>query len=774
MSGEGLRQRYGSDLLAVASLLLLLALRFLPTLITGRLYAPFNDNVYIYGPMFSETARIALHGEYPFYLPSFGTGFPLYQSPHYSPAYPFYFFGLLDYGGPLQSLYTLTYLAIFHRVILALNFFVLLRCARISPWASFVGASLGVFAYNSEMYSAWITIASSYTWIPLVLAGGVLLLQNPRSIAGILLLGVSAGLLMLASASQSVAHALFCCLIFFTSGAIWLFRKGGRRPVLQLVVSLVCAGVIASCIGAVSAVPVYLGIKNMVRHIGNAAVIGHEKIPWAKFNQMQLGFGDLPCILLNPGKIEIVGSPYVGPLGLLGVVFAVWFFPRLDSFGKLLAMTIGAIGLYGLLSAFGTHFGLAYLNYYLPFLNKIREAGRNLVLFVLGVVFLSGIGFDQLGRFLNEEVRRQKYSRALLFTAGIICLFFLAVVAWELSSQALLVGGRATILLLAPLVLILGLLIRPLKFGIFAFAALLVSLAAWIAPVRTSPVSIGEYSKSSTQQALQTLSDLRNKIPPGDFRIDFVDKRTNPFTWTMIASYFDYRSFYNRLTPQPYDQVRFSLLRKPPGAHEIMGSRYVLCAPNEKPYDPAATARFALKEYTVFENPAYMDRVTFVHSLASAFSNETKFLARVRRGLDFRRAVCLQDADVKRLTSFVGRNASVTAGNNDQLNLAKNSVNRVVVQIKSSRPGVAILNEWYSSAWHVRINGRRQATVRANQWQVGVPVLAGRNNVEFIYRPTIARTLLLVSWGTWLVLVLGALGIAGWKIRARTLPEPST
>src|SRR5262249_2512796 len=120
MSRKGWWPRYGEDVFAIGALFLFLTLRFLPTISTGRLYAPFNDNVYIYGPMFSETARIALHGEFPFYLPSFGTGFPLYQSPHYSPAYPFYFFGLLDYGGPLESLYRLTQLSIFHQFIWAL------------------------------------------------------------------------------------------------------------------------------------------------------------------------------------------------------------------------------------------------------------------------------------------------------------------------------------------------------------------------------------------------------------------------------------------------------------------------------------------------------------------------------------------------------------------------------------------------------------------------------------------------------------------------------
>ena len=100
---------------------------------------------------------------------------------------------------------------------------------------------------------------------------------------------------MLASASQSVAHALFCCLIFFSSGAVWLFFKGGLRPVLQLVLSLALAGVVAFAIGAVSAVPVYLGIKDMIRHIGSGVVIGHGKIPWEKFSQMQMGLNDLPA-----------------------------------------------------------------------------------------------------------------------------------------------------------------------------------------------------------------------------------------------------------------------------------------------------------------------------------------------------------------------------------------------------------------------------------------------------------------------------------------------
>src|SRR2546421_12203176 len=217
--------RPSADVLAIIGVILLVALRFSSTLAQYRLYGPSVDNVSILGPMFAETARLALHGTFPYYLPSFGTGFPLFESPHYNVCYPFYFFGVLDYGGPLQSLYTLTHLSILHRFLFALNLYGMLRCARISPWAAFAGASIGVLARNTELYGTWLTITASYTWMPLLIGGAILLLRFPGRFWGILLLGGSAGLLTLAQAAQPVSHALLFCVIFFGTGMVWLILR---------------------------------------------------------------------------------------------------------------------------------------------------------------------------------------------------------------------------------------------------------------------------------------------------------------------------------------------------------------------------------------------------------------------------------------------------------------------------------------------------------------------------------------------------------------------
>ena len=67
--------------------------------------------------------------------------------------------------------------------------------------------------------------------------------------------------------------------------------------------------------------PMYLATGEMIRHIGaGAAVIGHAHIPWENFNLHQLSLSQAIGIVIRPTWIDIVGSPYVGPLGVIGTL----------------------------------------------------------------------------------------------------------------------------------------------------------------------------------------------------------------------------------------------------------------------------------------------------------------------------------------------------------------------------------------------------------------------------------------------------------------------
>jgi len=748
--------RFGYEFFALTGLMLLVALRFFPMLGDNRLYWPAGDNVFIYGPMFAETARLALHGVFPYYLPSFGTGFPVFESPEYCVCYPFYFFGLLDYGGPLQSLYTLTHLAIFHRFLFALNLYGMLRCARISPWAAFASASIGVVAGNTELYSIWITIAASYTWMPLLIGGAILILRFPGRFWGILLLGGSAGLLTLASASQPVSHALLFCVIFFGAGMGWLILRRDSAAVVRLILSLVAAGAIAFGLSAVSAVPVLLGIERMIRHIGDGFVLGHQAIPWEKFNRSQLTVVQLAGILIKPASISIVGSPYVGPLGLVGVASALLFFRRLDSMGRFLVSVIGAIGLYGLLSACGTHLGFAYLNYHLPLINKSREAGRHLVLFLIAVVFLAGFGLDQIGNLVAELGAGRKQRLRVWLPVLVMVLIAVAVVAWEFLTSAPLSKGGWLVLLLAPIVVLLGLFFRVKATPVLALAAILASVASAISPPRISEIvresgKLG-YVASANLRSLEILSAIRDRIEPRDFRIDFRDRQFSPFSWGMNSSYFGFNSFYNQLSPQPYDQFRFSLERDTPYLRAMMGTRYVLCSAGEKPTDPGAEVRLEVQGYKLFENATYMGRLTLVHTLAGTVKEENQFIAEAGRGFDFLKSAYIQEKDASRVEEFLSKIPMETSAVNDRLYVIRNSINQVTAVVESFQPGVLVLNEWFIPAWRARVNGDSKPILRVNQWQVGVPVRAGKNVVEFTYRPSVFWGLLILNRVTWLLL----------------------
>jgi len=209
-----LRRFWREDGIFLVLMLALFALRFWPAFAHGALYAPFGDNVWLYGSLFSRASEIALTGNFPYWLDTVLGGFPLYQTPHFSATYPFYFLGLLNYGKALEVMYTLSYLTCFHTLILYLNLYVLLRVAGAGGLASLCGATIGLVSSNTEVYAHWITIAAAYSWFPLLFAGMIRLLRSPLSYGSIALFSLAAGLICTASPAQP-GDSISVCLRTF-------------------------------------------------------------------------------------------------------------------------------------------------------------------------------------------------------------------------------------------------------------------------------------------------------------------------------------------------------------------------------------------------------------------------------------------------------------------------------------------------------------------------------------------------------------------------------
>jgi hypothetical protein len=747
-----LRHRCASDGFAGLALLVTFVLRYAPFLVSRLLFGPFLDNVHIYGPIFSEVSRLALSGAVPYYLPDIGTGFPMFESPHFSILYPFYFFGLLNYGGPLTSLYTLTDLTLLHIFIFYVNVYVLLRCSTVPPWAAYVGASVGMLARNTELYASWITITASYAWLPLVLAGGVLLLRFPGKTRGILVFSVAAGLLALASASQPIIHAALSCLVLFAAGVGWMCMQRRFADIWRLAWSLLLCGGIAFGLAGAAILPMYIATSGMIRHVGaGAAVIGHAHIPWESFNFTQLRLSQAPGIVFRPAWISIVGSPYVGPLGVIGALLSGFYFRRLDPFLRTLVVAFGLIGLYGLLSGFGTNLGFAYVNFHLPFINRIREAGRHLVLFVIAVSFLSGLGYSLLRQCLRQ-CKEQGTARPLIAPAA-LSLVFAGIILWELLHNG---QGRSLtsfwMLASAPILFVLGCTCRVSRYKDVTLAALLVSIAAMVIPLRGFAVSQSDFDKPINLLSHRVLRRVASEIEADNYRVDFRDNAFSNRFWAMNASHYGIKSFYNQLPPQPYDQFRFSNLTNVPHLREMMGARYLLCGSDSYPLDWNAKQILETEGYRLYENPNPMGRLTLVHRVAGLSKNETEFINIIRKGFDYFSTAYVTASEFETVQSFFGNSGSL-AHPGDCIVKIVDQPNRSYSTVVSASSSLLVLNEWFTPAWKVRVNGKRQPVLRVNQWQTGVLVPAGRNRVEFEYAPMLFRILMILNRITLTLLV---------------------
>ena len=140
MNQEQPHSRCASDSFVILALVTTFVLRYTPFLASRLLFAPFLDNVHIYGPYFPRS-----HG-WPCLVPFhticqiLGRVFQYLKAPISRFSIRFIFFGLINYGGPLSlALYTHKSDAI-SPLIFYVNLYVFLRCSHDSTMGRVCGS----------------------------------------------------------------------------------------------------------------------------------------------------------------------------------------------------------------------------------------------------------------------------------------------------------------------------------------------------------------------------------------------------------------------------------------------------------------------------------------------------------------------------------------------------------------------------------------------------------------------------------------------------------
>jgi hypothetical protein len=640
------------------------------------------------------------------------------------------------------------WITLLHILLFAVNMLILLRVIGTSRLAAVTGATLVAFGANSLSYAVWMQVIAPYAWLPLYLAGIIGVVENRSSwkypamaIGGIVLL-------VLASPSQPLIHAILmtCVLVPFR----WFCNRANAVPhaTRASFFKIFAIAVVAFLLAAPAVLPAVIEFTDLVRWIGPfPPVVGHGRIPFEAFLTDQLSLAELGGVLVKVSN-KAVGGQFVGPVALSLAALALTARSR-----SWVATVMVTIAVYALASSAGSNLGLAYVNYLLPLVNKIREPSRFLFLFQLAIGILAALGIDELRRIaVNKQLWPMWWrQRALVVTIALITLALALVLRGH--------GGEVMSALVASVLLIVLLVIsivvgrtswrfRGEVVGLSWSAAALAILAvnvSWIPP----PIAGSHYIKNdgiALDMAINRVAELDGQH---EYRLIFegnIDKQMA----AMLASYQNVRTLNSYFNPAPLRQFQELYHHGPRTDNylQVLGARYLIC----RECAGVKYRGFKFLEsnygYDIHEARDALPYIQLVQRLDGRFDGLADFVAKA------------VDHDLSRGLLFVEVGATVTLDEkvpkaNDCV--VRNDIrktNRIRYLVSCGSPAVLILNEFYADPWRVSINGVSSDVLRVNGNQIGVQLGRGGQVVEFTYRP----------WTFCLSIALAMIGVAALMI----------
>jgi hypothetical protein len=736
-------------LLAPPALIALFLVTFNMFIFGDRNMSTFPDNTYLLQPIFHHLSESFRRGEYPYWMNTIFGGLPLYKSPQFSAEYPFYFFRFGLYASPLGALVDGRHVMLLHFFILYGNTYLMLRIFRLAPVAALLGASLFAFGPGVVLYGWWINILAPYSWLPLIAASVFMVLENTRAEAGVLLGIISISLLGLASPAQPLIHTVVTVSVLYAFYAVHYVRRRQMRLLWRVTGNLSVIAVAAFAISSPSIVPAFLSIKDTIRFIGDFPnVVGDAKMPFDATLVGQLRPGALAAAVLPLRVSPVIGHPFMGP----GAVFFA-LFGLLKMRTNRIVLPLAALALYGLLSASGSHLGLAQLNYHLPLLNKIREPGRHLILFNFGVATLAAFGLAHWMDALKGGYRTLQDQRHL--AAGVVYAGILLAV---LNSGLTYVGliSKTQLLGLVGLSVACVLLLRfaagwkqTVVAGAAALSVIYANLQFPLTPPRWAD---GDYFTAANLVSHKALGELASIEDIRNYRVLFGDDKLGAHYLSMNASYYGLRSFTGYMNPLPKAQFESAFQRSGVrNYYPLLGAKYYLC----NPCDPGLLRDYAyvkdIQGYRLHVDREALPHYTVMYHAMGSYQTDGEFLARIDAGYDYAKEFFVPADEFERVRKWLGPQPSSASY---VLKVEDESLNRIRVSVNTEAPAVLVLNEVFDDAWKAAVNGLASRPIRVNSNQIGVLLEKGANLIEFEYSPVLFIRLLWLQRGVVLCLVL--------------------
>nr|VFK79559.1 MAG: membrane protein YfhO [Candidatus Kentron sp. SD] len=742
------------NILAIVSLAILWFYLLFNAQGSDQSFALYMDNEFFIGPVLSSMSAAFDGGEWPLRMTTALGGVPIYNLAQLSPFYPLYFAPLPLFATPIDAAISMHWITVLHILLFAINMFILLRVLGTSRLGAVTGATFVAFGANSLSYAAWVQIVAPYAWFPLYLAGLIGVLENRLSVKYPSMAIGGIVLLVLASPAQPLIHAVLvtCALGIFR----WWHNRANAMPhaTRSSFLKLLSIAIVAFLLAAPAILPVVIEFKDMIRWIGPyPAVAGHDQIPFEAFLIDQLSIAELGGVLVKISQ-KAVGSQFIGPIALSLALFALTARSR-----SWIATAMVAIAVYALISSAGSNLGLAYVNYVLPLVNKIREPSRFLFLFQLAIGILAALGIDELRRIVvNKQLSLMWRRQGMLVVAIALVTLTLAFGLRDHGTEVIS-ALIASVLLIVLLVISIFVARTSWRFrgeliGLSWSTAVLVILAinvSWVPP----PIAASHYLDNDGIALDMAISRVAELDPRHEYRLIFegsIDKQMA----AMLASYKGVRTLNSYFNPAPLRQFQDLYHHGPRTDNylQVLGARYLICRDCAGVKYRGFEFIESIHGYDIYEASDALPYIQLLQQLDGRFDGLPDFIAKTV-GHDLNQGLLFVEPGTAITLDEKGPETSDCIVRND---IRKK--NRIRYLVSCGSPSVLILNEFYADPWRVTINGVKSNALRVNGNQIGVQLGRGGQVVEFTYRP----------WTFSLSIVLAVIGIALvllWALRTK-------
>jgi hypothetical protein len=715
--------------------------------LSGASFATFQDNTYMYLPLLAHASRLFASGEYPYWINSLVGGLPLFDSPQVTFDYPLYFLRSNIYRDAFAALIAVHFITLLHYVILLFTSYIMMRTLALSPLSALTGATFFALSPNLLSYAFAVTLMAPYSWCPLFISAIIMTLRGDRFTRPFFLGVFSISMLVLSAPSLPFIHCLYVCAVLTLWWGIPRLIRGEFVGLLSTGSKLLVMGTVSALIVSPYLISELMSMPGFIRWIGSESgpLVGTAKIPFSAFLLGQLTTKNIFDVIIPIRHAHIIGNVFIGAGGVFFILLSVHERKKTFLYGALVFLTA-----WGFLSAFGSTFGLAQLNYRIPFVNLMREPGRHLFIFIFGASALIAVGVEHLLRNVDKEPA-----------------FFLTKTNIALAGSVLsiLIGGYLY-LNISPTPLYACVLIMTALGALWYFIStskrlrllLLTGVAGSILlapvnsfPMKAVPLGAGDYFSASNLRSHEVLREI-SRIPDiSQYRVMYKLKEASQF-WAMNGTYYGIRSSSGYMNPLPYQQFAqvydHGDLRG--NYRELLGTRYILCDECDNSTFPNYSVEKDFGEVKLLKSDRAFPRYKVLFSLAGDYRDANEFYERLANNPDFKERLLVEVADYHSLKGLL-EGGPVEQGRDCVVFEESATHNTLKLSISCERAGVLVLNEFFSPNWVIRatdgVKARHKVVTptRVNLNQIALPLGKGGTYLEVEYKPQVFYWLRFIS-----------------------------